>query len=203
MNTSTTRGTKVLKYSSTAFQAALLSCHLTLHQGSSLVGLSPIEHLVSLFAIEHYCSCNSLFSPICSTALRYSNSPLYTHLGGWNKGEIWLCSSTMCSALICLLHYTVVLVSPRQGCGMGLCGGVCQYVVHFAHVLHIVHIVAHSTSFYDMPCSSLTSPRVRYGCSRGGGVAQSLAVRDQVVCGRLSPHNHTTSYTTWNSVWTV
>ena len=62
-NTSTTRGTKVLKYSSTAFQAALLSCHLTLHQGSSLVGLSPIDHLVSLFAIEHYCSCNSL---LCS-----------------------------------------------------------------------------------------------------------------------------------------
>ena len=61
--TSTTRGTKVLKYSSTAFQAALLSCHLTLHQGSSLVGLSPIDHLVSLFAIEHYCSCNSL---LCS-----------------------------------------------------------------------------------------------------------------------------------------
>ena len=84
---------------------------------------------------------------------------------------------------------------------MGLCGGVCQYVVHFAHVLHIVHIVAHSTSFYNMPCSSLTSPRVRYGCSRGGGVAQSLAVRDQVVCGRLSPHNHTT--TTWISVWTL
>ena len=53
-NTSTTRGTKVLKYSSTAFQAALLSCHLTLHQGSSLVGLPPIEHLVSL--LEHYCS---------------------------------------------------------------------------------------------------------------------------------------------------
>ena len=116
-NTSTTRGTKVLKYSSTAFQAALLSCHLTLHQGSSLVGLSPIEHLVSLSAIEHYCSCNSLvcshqFAPqLCDIR---SNSPLYSHLGGWNKGEIWLCSSTMCSALICLLHYTIVLVSPRQ-----------------------------------------------------------------------------------------
>ena len=55
---------KVLKYSSAAFQAALLSCHLTLHQGSSLVGLYPIEqHLVSLSAIENYCSCNSL---LCS-----------------------------------------------------------------------------------------------------------------------------------------
>ena len=50
---------KVLKYSSAAFQAALLSCHLTLHQGSSLVGLSPIEHLVSLLL----CSYNSL---LCS-----------------------------------------------------------------------------------------------------------------------------------------
>ena len=77
-------------------------------------------------------------------------------------------------------------------------------VVKYANIQYILHMQLHIVlSFYIMPCSSLTSPRVRYGSSRGGGVAQSLAVRDQVVCGRLSPHNHTTSYTTWNSVWTV